>query len=305
VQLFASRAEAASYAPLRLLVYEDHEQALEEHERMETPLTHIPLLIHKHAVIFGAGGAVGTAVAKEFAAQGATVFLSGRRLATIEQVAADIQKDGGIAQAAEVDALDEQAVQAYLDRVAQEAGGIDILLNVMGPQPRDFDNGGNTLELPLEQFLLPLSTLVPSQFITARAAARHMVRQQGGVILFVTAGLDRTKTPNVTAIGAAFGAMEALLRCLAADLGPAGVRVVGIHSGAMLETRTIQQGIERVVNAMGVSQAQVVSQFEQATLLGRLSTAADTARVAAFLASDGARTITGTFVNASSGRIID
>ena len=109
-----------------------------------------------------------------------------------------------------------------------------------------------------------------------------------------------TKTPNVTAIGA----MESLFRCLAADLGPSGVRVVGIRSGAMLETRTIQQGIENVVNT-GISQAQVVSQFEQATLLGRLSTAADTARVAAFLASDGARTLTGALVNASSGRIID
>ncbi len=81
--------------------------------------------------------------------------------------------------------------------------------------------------------------------------------------------------------------------------------MVGIRSGAMLETRTIQQGIERVVNTKGVSKAQVVSQFEQATLLGRLSTAAHTARVAAFLASDGARTITSALVNASSGRIID
>jgi 3-oxoacyl-[acyl-carrier protein] reductase len=272
---------------------------------METQLTHTQLLTNKRAVIFGAGGAVGTAVAKEFAAQGAMVFLSGRTLGAVEQVAQEIHQDGGVAYAAQVDALDEQAVNAYLDRVAQEGESIDILLNVMGLQPRDFDNGGNTLELPLELFLLPLSTLVPSQFITARAAARHMVRQRSGVILFVTAGLDMTKTPNVTAIGAAFGAMEALMRCLATDLGPAGVRVVGIHSGAMLETRTIQQGIERVVNAMGVSKAQVVSQFEQATLLKRLSTAADTARVAAFLASDGARTITGTFVNASSGRIID
>ncbi len=189
--------------------------------------------------------------------------------------------------------------------MAQEGGSIDILLNVMGPQPKDYGNGTNTLELPLEQFLLPLSTLVPSQFITARAAARHMVQQRSGVILFVTAGLDMTKTPNVTAIGAAFGAMESLLRCLATDLGPAGVRVVGIRSGAMVETRTIQQGIERVANTLGVSKAQVVSQFEQATLLKRLSTAADTARVAAFLASDGARTITGAIVNASSGRVID
>ncbi len=272
---------------------------------METPLTHTPLLTHKHAVIFGAGGAVGTAVAKEFAAQGATVFLSGRRLAAIEQVAQEIHQNGGIAYAAGVDALDEQAVQAYLDRVVQEAGSIDILLNVMGPQPKDYGNGTNTLELPLEQFLLPLSTLVPSQFITARAAARHMVRQRSGVILFVTAGLDMTKTPNVTAIGAAFGAMESLLRCLAADLSPAGIRVVGIRSGAMVDTRTIQQSIERVANTMGVSKAQVVSQFEQATLLKRLSTAADTARVAVFLASDGARTITGALVNASSGRVID
>jgi NAD(P)-dependent dehydrogenase (short-subunit alcohol dehydrogenase family) len=272
---------------------------------MDTPLTHTQLLTHKHAVIFGAGGAVGTAVAKEFAAQGATVFLSGRRLGTIEQVAADIQKDGGIAYAAEVDALDEQAVNAYLDRVAQEGGSIDILLNVIGPQPKDYGNGTNTLELPLEQFLLPLSTLVPSQFITARAAARHMVRQHSGVILFVTAGLDMTKTPNVTAIGAAFGAMEALFRCLAADLGQASVRVVGIRSGPMAETRTIQQGIERATNTMGISKAQVVSQFEQASLLKRLTTAADVARVAAFLASDGARTLTAAIVNASSGRIID
>jgi hypothetical protein len=148
VQLFASRAEAALYAPLRLLVYEDHEQALEENEQMETPLTHTPLLTHKHAIIFGAGGAVGTAVAKEFAAQGATVFLSGRQLAAIEQVAEEIHQDGGIAYAAAVDALDEQAVQAYLDRVAQEAGSIDILLNVMGSQPKDYGNGADTLELP-------------------------------------------------------------------------------------------------------------------------------------------------------------
>ena len=272
---------------------------------METPSTHTSLLTHKHAIIFGASGAVGKAVAKEFAAQGATVFLSGRTLGAVEQVVQEIHQDGGVAYAAEVDALDKQAVHAYLARVAKEGRSIDILLNATGPQPKDYGNGSNTLELPLEQFMLPFSTLIPSQFITSRAAARYMVQQHSGVILFVTAGLDLTKTPNVTAIGAAFGAMESFLRCLSADLGPAGVRVVGIRSGAMVETRTIQQGIERAANTMGVSKAQVVSQFEQATLLKRLSTAADIARVAAFLASDGARTITGAIVNASSGRVID
>src|SRR5262249_30130328 len=280
-------------------------QELEEKAQMDTTLNHTPLLTNKRAVIFGAGGAVGTAIAKEFAVQGATVFLSGRAPTAVVQVAADIRQAGGIAHSAVVDALDEHAAQVYLDRLAQNEGGIDILVNTMGPQVNDYGNATSTLELPLEQFLVPLTTLVPSQFITARAAARHMARQRSGVILFITAGLDLTKTPNVTAIGAAFGAMEALMRCLAADLSPSGVRVLGIRTGAMVETRTIQQGIERVVNTMGVSQAQVISQFEQATLLRRLSTAADTARVAAFLASDAARTITGALVNASSGRIID
>jgi NAD(P)-dependent dehydrogenase (short-subunit alcohol dehydrogenase family) len=298
------RAETALYEPLRLLVYENHEQALEEHGRMEIPLIHTPLLKDKHAIIFGAGGAVGEAVAKEFAAQEATVFLSGRTLGAVEQVAQKIHQDGGVAYAEQVDALDEQAVNAYLDGVAQEAGSIDILLNVMGPQPKDFGNGTSTLELPLEQFLLPLSTLVPSQFITARAAARHMVQQHSGVILFVTA-VPARGTPNSTAIGAAFGAMEALLRCLAEDLGPAGVRMVGIRSGAMVETRTIQQSAQNVAHTMGVSKAQVVSRFEQATLLRRLPTVADTARLAAFLVSDGARTLTGAIVNASSGSVID
>jgi NAD(P)-dependent dehydrogenase (short-subunit alcohol dehydrogenase family) len=271
---------------------------------METSVTHTALLAHKRAVIFGAGGAVGSTVAREFAAQGATVFLSGRRRSAVEQVVTDIQRSGGSAHAAEVDALDEQAVQAYLAGVAQEAGSIDIVLNATGPQPKNYGNGTDTLELPLEQFLLPLTTLVPSQFITARAAARHMVRQRAGAILFITA-VPAHGSPNSSAVGSAFGAMETLLRCLAMDLGPAGVRVVGIRSGAMVDTRTIQQSVERVAQALGISEAQVVSRFEQATLLKRLPTVTDTARLAAFLASDSARTITGAIVNASSGSVID
>ena len=271
---------------------------------MTTASRSTSLLQNKHAIIFGASGAIGQAVAKEFVAQGATVFLSGRRLASVEQVAAMVQKDGGIAYAAEVDALDEQAVQTYLDSVAQQAGSIDILLNATGPQAKDYGEGTSTLELPLEQFLMPLSTMVPSQFITARAAARHMVRQHGGVILFITAVPGRG-APNSTAIGTAFGAMESLLRCLAADLGPASVRVVGIRSGGMVDTRTIQQAFANVAHAQGIEPSQVVARSEQATLLGRLPRVADTARLAAFLASDGAATITGAIVNASSGRVID
>src|SRR5258708_15084753 len=272
---------------------------------MNTASTSTSLLQNKRAVIFGAGGAVGTAVAKEFASQGATVFLSGRKLAAIEKVAQEIRQDGGVAYAAEVDALDEQAVNAYLEeRVVQEGESIDILLNAMGPQAKDYGNGTSTLELPLEQYLLPLSTLVPSQFITARAAARHMIRQHSGVILFVTA-IPVRGSASATAISSAFGAMESLLRCLAMDLWPTGVRVVGIRSGAMAETRTIQQSAENTARRLAISKQQIVSMFEQRSLLKRLSSVDDTARLPAFLQSDGIRTLTGAILNASSGSVID
>ena len=271
---------------------------------MNTSMTHTQLLTSKRAVIFGAGGAVGTAVAKEFAAQGATVFLSGRTLAAVEQVAQDIQREGGRAHAAQVDVLDEQAVQTYLESVAHEGGSIDIILNATGPQAKDYGNSTSTMELPLEQFMLPLTTLVQSQFITARAAARQMEQQHFGVILFVTA-IPVRGFANASAIGSAFGAMESLLRCLAVDLGPAGVRVVGIRSGAMVDTRTIQQSVENAVQQLSISKEQVVSMFEERTLLKSLPTVGDTARLAAFLASDGARTITGAIVNSSSGSVID
>jgi 3-oxoacyl-[acyl-carrier protein] reductase len=264
-----------------------------------------PMLLHdKTAVIVGAGGAIGSQVAREFAREGAAVFLAGRHLASVENVAQEIRGADGAAEAAEVDALDEQAVGAYVDRVAQQAGGIDVLLNATGPQPKDHGHATSTLDLSLEHFQLPLTTLVASQFITARAAARHMVRQRSGVILFVTATPSRGAA-NAAAIGTAYGAMESLLRCLAVELGPAGVRVVGIRSTAVVDTRTIQQSAEIRAQRMSVSPEQVLAGLEQATLLKRLPVAADTARLAAFLASDGARTLTGAIVNASGGSVID
>jgi NAD(P)-dependent dehydrogenase (short-subunit alcohol dehydrogenase family) len=262
------------------------------------------LLTNKTAVVFGAGGGVGSQVAQEFAREGANVFLSGRHLAPVERVARAISSFSGTAEAAEVDALDEQAVNAYFDRVAQQAGSIDIVLNVIGSQPKEYGSNTSTMELPLEQFLVPLNTLVASQFITARAAARHMVEQRSGVILFVTANSSRGYA-NTVATGSAFGAMESLLRSLAVDLGPAGIRVVGIRSGAMVDTSTIQQATELAAQRRSVSKEDVLSRLEEATLLKRLPTVADTARLAAFLASDGARTLTGAIVNASSGSVLD
>jgi NAD(P)-dependent dehydrogenase (short-subunit alcohol dehydrogenase family) len=255
-------------------------------------------------VIFGAGGAVGSAVAKEFASQGARVFLSGHHPGGVEALASDIESTGGLAEARGVDVLDEPSVEAYFEDVVQRAGSVDVVVNLTGPRPQAYSNGRNTLDLPLEHFTLPLTTLVPAQFVTARAAARHMLKQHSGVILLVTAVPSRGLA-NVSAIGSAFGAMESLTRCLAVDLGPSGVRVVCIRSGAMIDTPTIQASLDNAARQLSLSKEQAAARLEQATLLKRLPTAADTARLAAFLVSDAACAMTGVIVNASSGSVVD
>src|SRR6266496_5476312 len=89
------------------------------------------LLESKNAVIYGAGGAIGSTVALAFAREGAKVFLAGRTVAKLETVAKKISDAGGMAETAEVDALDEKAIEKHAHEVTQKAGSIDISFNVI------------------------------------------------------------------------------------------------------------------------------------------------------------------------------
>src|SRR5262245_5247928 len=112
------------------------------------------LLEHKNAVIYGAGGAIGGAVARAFAREGARVFLTGRTLAAIDAVAEEISAAGGVAETAGVDALDERAVEAHADAVARRAGRLDVSFNAIG-LPQAGLQGVPLVELPPESFSLP------------------------------------------------------------------------------------------------------------------------------------------------------
>jgi NAD(P)-dependent dehydrogenase (short-subunit alcohol dehydrogenase family) len=137
------------------------------------------MLKDKVAVIYGAGGAIGSAVARAFASEGANIFLTGRHLAPVEVVAKDIVSAGGSAEAAEVDALDEQAMDKHLQSVIDKAGRVDISFNAVGI-PNAKILGLPLAELDVEQFSLPITTLVRSYFLTARLAARHRFRINRG-----------------------------------------------------------------------------------------------------------------------------
>jgi NAD(P)-dependent dehydrogenase (short-subunit alcohol dehydrogenase family) len=256
------------------------------------------------AVIFGAGGGIGTKVAQEFSREGATVFLSGRRLDPIEKIAKEINASNGKTDAAEVDALDENAVNSYVDDVAERAGKIDIVYNAVGPQAIEYDNLKPAMEVSYEKFLIPMNTYVASNFLTARAAARHMLPRHSGVILFIT-GTPAMGIPNTSAIGTAMGALEAMMRCFALEWSPSGVRVIDVRSGGMSDTRTIKQSIELGARIMGVTREQFAEQLKQSYLLKRQPISDDTAKIAAFMASDRANTITGAIINATCGHVVD
>ena len=262
------------------------------------------LLENKIAVIYGAGGAIGGAVARAFARDGATLFLTGRHRASIETVARDVVAAGGSAEAAEVDALDEQSVNRHLQSVIDTSGRLDISFNAVGI-PNTKILGVPLVDLDVEQFLLPIAIYAKSYFMTARMAARRMVANRSGVIMTVTALHSRTGIPLVGGYGPAMAAKEALTRDLSAELAPHGIRVVGLRPQAMPETPTIKDAFEPRARASGMTWEQWQEFLASRTHACRLMSLEELAHMAVFMASDRASGMTGTIVNLTMGSVDD
>lgn len=248
------------------------------------------MLRGKTALIYGAGGPVGAAAAKIFAAEGATIYLAGRTQARLDKVARDIGETGGTAHTAVVDALDETQVDEFVDGVVRKAKRIDITFNLISygdvQQP--------LMEIAAEDFAQPIINAVRTHFITTRAAARHMIRQRSGVVLMFGGSGPQTLR-GLGGFKVALDAMEGLRRQWALELGKHGIRVVTMVTGGIIETIPWQmEGREEIVR-----------DITAAAHLNRTATLEDVGNVAAWIASDKAGAITDATVNISSGAIVD
>jgi 3-oxoacyl-[acyl-carrier protein] reductase len=260
------------------------------------------LLENKHAIVYGGAGALGGAVARAFAREGGTVHLAGRTAATLDAVARDISASGGKADTAQVDALDEGAVERHAEAVAAKAGRIDVSFNLISiPHIQ----GTPLLELSVDDVAGPVTSFMRTHFLTARAAARRMVAQKSGVILMMTTTPARLAFPLVGPFGASCSAIEGLSHTLAAELGPAGVRVVCLLSSGSPESAGVKDVTERHSRAAGQTPDQWVETYRQRALLRRLTTLAEVANLAVFMASDRASAVTGTAVNLTCGALVD
>lgn len=262
------------------------------------------LLENKVAVVYGAAGPVGRAIAAAFAREGAKAFLSGRKLANVEMVANEIRGAGGVAEAAEVDALDEAAIEQHLGEVIDRAGRIDISFNAIGI-PQAGIQGIPLTDLPLESFAAPINTYLRSYFLTARAAARHMLPNRSGVVISHTPEPARLGLTLVGGMVPAWAAMEGLSRSFSAEWAPQGVRSIVLRSTGLPETKTIDVVFGIHADALGVSREQFQAMLESMSHRRRSTSLAELADAAVFVASDRAQAMTGTVANLTGGMVVD
>lgn len=270
------------------------------------------LLQNKNAVIYGGGGAIGGAVARVLAREGARVFIAGRTQASLDVVATDITAAGGMVETSQLDAFDQGAVDKHADAIAAKAGGIDIALNAVSVI---HDQGTFLADLSLEEFMRPIEGFLRTLFITSKAVARHMGGKRPGVIL--TLSTPGSKMPAAGVLGhcVTCAGTEAFSRVLAAEMAPKNVRVICLRSHAIADAPGAGSYTNDVfkthISYKETEESQTVEEWlpgspmAQNTLLKRLPTLSEVAETAAFLASDRAGAMTGAIANLSCGAVVD
>ena len=243
----------------------------------------------KVAVVYGAAGSIGSVVARRFAAEGATVHLTGRHLAPLDAIADEITANGGTATTAVVDAHDRAAVDAHATAMLASEGRIDVSFNAINHGPVQ---GTALVDLALDDFMTPIVAAARTHFITATTAARFMVAHGSGVIIMLSSSAAQESRHRMGGFNLACACVEALTRSLAGEVGPHGVRVVALRPNLIPETAPDMSArdLEPLLND---------------TLTGRLPRLDEVAAAAAFLGSDQAGAITGAVMNLTCGAIID
>jgi 3-oxoacyl-[acyl-carrier protein] reductase len=252
------------------------------------------ILKNRNAVIYGAGGSLGSAVAKALAGAGATVFLTGRHLDSVQKVAKEILTAGGDAEAHPVDALNENEINDHLDSIVRKAGTIDISFCAI-----DFQVVQNMplVEMSVDDFVRPVTIAMQSHFLTATSVAKKMMKQGSGVILSLTATPGGIAYPFTGGFAPACCAIESFSRNLASELGVYGVRVVNIRSAGSPDSKVFAQAIADNPEEM----EPILHAMENDTMLKKLPLMSDIANTAVFLSSDMAGKITGVTIDVTSG----
>ncbi|MBC9914514.1 SDR family NAD(P)-dependent oxidoreductase [Chitinophaga varians] len=258
----------------------------------------------KVAVVFAASGEVAGAVARAFAQHGAIVYVTARNLDAARLRAEEIVASGGRAEAGQVDALNEAAIDAYLQKVVADNGRLDMVFNGIGSYYKDAGSGTPTTVATFEQFMNPLQRICGSQFLTSRVAAKYMIESgSAGTILLFNASMAKTKTANMAGFAAACAAIEGLTRVMAAEFGQHGIKAICICSGALMETSKIREMIRDFSALAGIPREEMAGNYTRFDLLKSGPTLKQLGETAAFLVSENGAPFNSHIVDFDCGKI--
>lgn len=260
------------------------------------------LLSGKTAVVYGASGAVGGAVAKAFAREGARVFLAARNRDPLQVVADEIAATGGVAEVAPVDATDPAAVEGHLAGIVDRAGPVKVMFNGCGWAD---SQGALLTEMAFPRYFNVVEVALRNWFVTGTAMARHMAANGGGAIVGITANAAREAYSHVGGFGVACAAVEHFLRQLAVENGPHQVRVTWVRSPGSPDAPGVRRAWQLRAEEWGMTWDEVEREFSKDTPLRRVTRLAQVADAAVLLASDLAAGMTMTMANATGGAQID
>ncbi len=238
-------------------------------------------LSNKVALITGSTSGIGAETAKLFAREGATVLVTGRQPALGARIVGDITSAGGRARYIDGDLTDRASIQ----RIADEAGDVDILVNNAA-----FAAIGPTVGQETESFDLAFESNVRAPYFLTAAIVRGMIARGRGSIVNVTTMAARIAMPGLSVYSATKAAMESLTRTWAAEFAGVGVRVNSVAPGP---TAT-----DKVIAKWG----DAFQDLGRTTLLARPAAPSEIAAVILFLASDRSSYITGSTLAADGGR---
>ncbi|MGI3126417.1 7-alpha-hydroxysteroid dehydrogenase [Nitratireductor sp. PBL-C9] len=238
------------------------------------------------ALITGAGAGIGRAIAEAFAGAGASVMVTDLDAERAGQVADDIGKTGARAASVACDVTSEDDLARAVRETVSQLGKLTLLVsNAGGGGPKPFD-------MPMSDFRRAFDLNVFSLFRLAQLAAPEMEKAGGGSILAITSMAGENKNRRMASYGASKAATNHLIRNIAFDLGPRGIRVNGIAPGA---TRT--EALESVLND------EIEKKMLAHTPINRLGEPADMANAALFLSSPAASWVSGQILTVSGGGV--
>jgi len=264
------------------------------------------MLTGKVAIIYGGGGALGSTAAQVFTKQGARVFLVDRSQEKLDRITTEITAAGGDIESNTLDVFDLAAVKKHAAMVAAKTGGIDIAFNAVSVP---HDQGTQLADLSWDEFMRPVDGFLKAQFNTSKAVAPHMGSKHQGVIINMSEPGAKLAIGGILGHAVSSAGKEVFTRVLAAELGPQNIRVVGVRPHAMSDAPAADSYTKDVfkpmANAANLSTEEFMNGMAQGTMIKHLPTLSEVAEIVAFLASDSARTITGTTVNVTGGAIAD